>query len=143
MRVNSFTPNNTSQKFNKNSKASSTETSFSASFSETYKLSTRESLDKSLSKIKEMGDILISTQSYSDIIKYKKMIKSFLSEAIEYAYSLNKRDSFWESQHFSTVEVIDEKLDLITKEVLSNQKNNIVIASSIDQIQGLLIDIYR
>ena len=143
MRVNSFTPNNTNQKFNKNAKSFSTETSFSASLSETYKTSTRESLDKSLNKIKEMGDILISTQSYSDIVKYKKMIKSFLSEVVEYTYSLNKRDSFWESQHFSTVEVIDEKLDLITKEVLSNQKNNIVITSSIDQIQGLLIDIYR
>lgn len=142
MRVNSFT-SNSNQKFNSNNRKASTTESFSASFSETYKSSTKESLDKSLNKIKEMGDILISTQSYSDIVKYKKMIKNFLSEVVEYTYSLNKRDSFWESQHFSTVEVIDEKLDLITKEVLSNQKNNIVITSSIDQIQGLLIDIYR
>lgn len=142
MRVNSFA-SNSNQKFNNNNRKASTTESFSTNFSEAYKSSTKESLDKSLNKIKEMGDILVSTQSYRDIVKYKKMIKNFLSEVVEYTYSLNKRDSFWESQHFSTVEVIDEKLDLITKEVLSNQKNNIVITSSIDQIQGLLIDIYR
>lgn len=141
MRINSFNASS-SQSFNKNSKTVTKE-NFSTSFSETYKSSTRDSLDKSLNKIKDMGDILISTQSYSDIIKYKKMIKGFLSEVVDYAYSLNKRDSFWESQYFSTVEIIDEKLDAMTKEVLSNQRNNILITSSIDEIQGLLIDIYR
>lgn len=141
MRINSFNPNS-NQKFNQSSKSVVKE-SFSASLSETYKSSTRDSLDKSLTKIKEMGDILISTQSYTDIIKYKKMIKGFLSDIVDYTYSLNKNDSFWESQYFATVEIIDEKLDSITKEVLSTQKNNIFITSSIDEIQGLLIDIYR
>lgn len=141
MRINTFIPNS-NQKFSQNTKVSSKE-NFSTNLAEMYKTSTREALDKSLSKIKDMGDILISTQSYSDIVKYKKMVKNFLSEVVEYSYSLNKRDSFWESQYFATVEIIDEKLDSIIKEVLSNQKNNISIASSIDQIQGLLIDVYR
>lgn len=141
MRVNTFTPNS-NQKFNANSRSTQTK-SFSDSFSETYKVSSREFLDKSLNKIKDMGDILISTQSYSDIIKYKKMIKSFLSDVLEHNYALNKKDSFWESQYFSTVDIIDKKLETITNEVLSNQKNNISIVSSIDEIQGLLIDVYR
>lgn len=141
MRINTFTPN-ANQKFNTNSKSTQTK-SFSESLSETYKVSSREFLDKSLSKIKDMGDILISTQSYSDIIKYKKMIKNFLSDVLEHNYSLNKKDSFWESQYFSTVDIIDKKLEKVTNEVLSNQTNNISIASSIDEIQGLLIDVYR
>lgn len=141
MRINTFSPNS-SQKYNRNAQVSS-KGSFSTNLAETYKSSTKEVLDKSLSKIKDMGDILISTQSYSDIVKYKKMVKNFLSDVVEYGYSLNKRDSFWESQYYSTVEIVDEKLDSITKEILSNQKNNISIASSIDQIQGLLIDVYR
>lgn len=141
MRVNTFIPNS-NHKFHANSKSTQTK-GFSESLSETYKASSREFLDKSLSKIKDMGDILISTQSYSDIIKYKKMIKNFLSDVLEHNYSLNKKDSFWESQYFSTVDIIDKKLETITNEVLSNQKNNISIASSIDEIQGLLIDVYR
>lgn len=141
MRINNFAPS-TGQKFNNNSKTTQSK-SFSESLSETYKSSSREFLDKSFNKIKDMGDILISTQSYTDIIKYKKMIKNFLSEVLEHNYSLNKKDSFWESQYFATVEIIDKKLETITKEVLSNQTNNISIASSIDEIQGLLIDVYR
>lgn len=141
MRINNFAPS-AGQKFNNNSKTTQSK-SFSESLSETYKSSNREFLDKSFNKIKDMGDILISTQSYTDIIKYKKMIKNFLSEVLEHNYSLNKKDSFWESQYFATVEIIDKKLETITKEVLSNQTNNISIASSIDEIQGLLIDVYR
>ena len=69
MRISSFNTNS-NQKFSNNSKSVVKE-NFSASLSEVYKSSTRESLDKSLNKIREMGDILISTQSYSDIVKYK------------------------------------------------------------------------
>lgn len=141
MRINNFTPNS-NPKFNSNSRSVKTK-SFAENLSEASKSSSKEVLDKSLSKIKSMGDILISTQSYTDIIKYKKMIKNFLSDVLEHNYSLNKRDSFWESQYFSTVDIIDEKLEKVTKEVLSNQTSNISIASTIDEIQGLLIDVYR
>lgn len=141
MRINNFT-SNSNQKFGVNSKVNQSK-SFSENLSETYKASSKDFLDKSLSKIKDMGDILISTQSYTDIIKYKNMVKNFLSDVLKHNYSLNKKDSFWESQYFATVNVIDEKLENITKEILSNQTNNIHIASSIDEIQGLLIDVYR
>lgn len=141
MRIDTFN-HNSNQKYNQKTKVSTKE-SFSDSLTTTFISSSKESLDKSLLNIKDMGDILISTQSYSDIVKYKKIVKDFLSDVLDLTYSLNKKDSFWESQYFSTVEIIDEKLDEMTKEILSNQKNNISIASSIDQIQGLLIDVYR
>jgi hypothetical protein len=129
------------QDFTKSNKASNKE-DFSATLTDTLKTSGKEALDKSLNQIKDMGNILISTQSYSDVLRYKNMIKSFLSEVLEYGYSLNKRGSFWEGQYFSTVELIDEKLDSLTKEVLANHEENISIASSIEEIQGLLIDVY-
>jgi hypothetical protein len=115
---------------------------FSTTLSDTIKSSSKEALDKSLGKIKDMGNILISTQSYSDIVRYKNMVKDFLSDVLKYGYSLDKKDSFWEGQYFSTVDLVDEKLDNLAKDILSNHQNNISIASQIDEIQGLLIDIY-
>src|SRR3712207_7059354 len=43
----------------------------------------------------------------------------------------------------STVETIDEKLKELTEMLLSDQKENLDIASSIDEITGLLVDIYK
>lgn len=142
MRIDAFMSNpNTSQKFNNSKNVSGK--SFSQNLEDTYKISTKDSLEKSLNRIKDMGDILTATQSYSDIIEYKKMISKFLSDVLERAYSLEKKDSFWEKSYFSTVETIDKKLELMTKEILEGHKNNISIASSIDEIQGLLLDVYR
>jgi uncharacterized protein YaaR (DUF327 family) len=41
------------------------------------------------------------------------------------------------------VETIDEKLEELTQALLNDQKENLDIASSIDEITGLLVDIYK
>lgn len=115
---------------------------FSTSFSDTYKQNQRQEIDVYINRIKNIGTQIISTQNYSDVVNYKKVIKEYLKEIVDYTYSLNKNTSFWESQYFTTVETINSKLEELTKSVLSEQKYNIDIASSIENIQGLIIDIY-
>lgn len=46
-------------------------------------------------------------------------------------------------QYYSTVETINEQLESLTNELLSEEKENLDISSTIDTIQGLLIDIYK
>ena len=115
--------------------------SFSA-FDDTYKQSQKQEIDVYINRIKNIGTQIISTQNYSDVVNYKKVIKEYLKEIVDYTYSLNKNTSFWESQYYTTVETINSKLEELTKSVLSEQKYNIDIASSIEGIQGLIIDIY-
>ncbi|OPX46525.1 hypothetical protein CLTHE_27460 [Clostridium thermobutyricum DSM 4928] len=56
----------------------------------------------------------------------------------------NKKDiSFWQTQYFITVETIDNKLEELTNKLLENEIENINIASTIDEIQGLVVDIYK
>lgn len=115
---------------------------FSSNFEESYKQNQKQELDTYINRIKNIGTQIISTQNYSDVVNYKKVIKEYLKEIVDYTYSLNKNTSFWESQYFTTVETINAKLEELTKSVLSEQKYNIDIASSIEGIQGLIIDIY-
>ena len=115
---------------------------FSSTFDETYKQSQKQEIDVYINRIKNIGTQIISTQNYSDVVNYKKVIKEYLKEIVDYTYSLNKNTSFWESQYYTTVETINSKLEELTKNVLSEQKYNIDIASSIEGIQGLIIDIY-
>jgi len=58
-------------------------------------------------------------------------------------YDTKKDISFWQTQYFITIDTIDQKLEDLTKSLLNGEGENLNIASSIDEIQGLIVDIYR
>ena len=86
---------------------------------------------------------MIVTKSYNDVKNYKETIKKYLKTVVDYTYTLNKNISFWENQYYSTVETINERLESLTQELLKEEKENLDISSTIDSIQGLLLDIYK
>ena len=53
-----------------------------------------------------------------------------------------KSTSFWDRNYFTTVNTINEKLENMTRELIYEEQSNINIASQIDEINGLLLDIY-
>jgi uncharacterized protein YaaR (DUF327 family) len=124
------------------SKNNKSKLDFSDSFNQTNKSKTKEELESYIKEIKSTGDRLVVTQNYTDVVKYKQVIKSYLKSIVDYVYTLNKKDSFWDANYFTTVNTVNEKLEEITKELIYEQKNNIDVAAKIDEINGLLIDIY-
>lgn len=124
------------------SKNSKSKLDFSDSFNQTNRSKTKEELDAYIKEIKKTGGRLVVTQNYTDVVKYKQVIKGYLKSIVDYVYSLNKNDSFWDRNYFTTVKTVNEKLEEITKELIYEQKENIDVAAKIDEINGLLIDIY-
>lgn len=124
------------------SKNNKSKLDFSDSFNQTNKSKTKEELELYIKEIKSTGDKLAVTQNYTDVVKYKQAIKSYLKSIVDYVYTLNKKDSFWDANYFTTVNTVNEKLEEITKELIYEQKSNIDVAAKIDDINGLLIDIY-
>ncbi|RDY28909.1 DUF327 family protein [Romboutsia weinsteinii] len=116
---------------------------FSGNLNDAYRSRTREDLQNYINEIKKKGNRLVVTKNYIDVISYKKLITKYLKDIVDYTYSLNKNTSFWESQYFTTVETINQKLDDLTRNIMDEQKENIDMASTIDNIQGLLVDIYK
>ncbi|MNI65637.1 hypothetical protein D3C73_1211530 [compost metagenome] len=93
--------------------------------------------------IKKRGNRLVLTKTYADVAAYKRMIKDYLESILKYMYDLKKDVSFWQTQYFLTVDTIDGKLEELTNMLLSEERENLNIASTIDEIQGLIVDIYR
>ncbi len=116
---------------------------FSDNFMKSYKSATKEELENYLKDIKKKGSRLVVTKTYNDVKSYKETIKNYLKTVVDYTYTLNKNIGFWENQYYSTVETINEKLEELTQEVLQEEKENLDISATIDNIQGLLVDIYR
>lgn len=116
---------------------------FSQSFNQARDRKSGEQLKKMISDIKKKGNRLVITKTYADVRAYKRMIKEYLESVLQYMYENKKDISFWQTQYFITVETIDNKLEELTNNLLDNEMENINIASNIDEIQGLVVDIYR
>ena len=116
---------------------------FSQSFSQERHKQSEEQLNKMIDDIKKRGSKLITTKTYVDVIMYKKMIKEYLESILKFMYETKKDISFWQTQYFITVDTVDNRLEELTKALLSDEKDNINIASTIDEIQGMIVDIYK
>lgn len=116
---------------------------FSQSFSFARDRRNEEQLKQMQEDIKKKGNRLSVTKCYSDVQAYKKLIKEYLKSVLTHMYQVNKDISFWQTQYFMTVETIDEKLKELTNLLLSEEKDNLNIASTIDEISGLVVDIYK
>ncbi|SFC56280.1 YaaR family protein [Clostridium uliginosum] len=116
---------------------------FSQSFNHARDRKSSEQLRKLMDDIKKRGNKLVLTKTYVDVVMYKKMIKEYLESILKFMYDTKKDISFWQTQYFVTVDTIDGKLEELTNMLIAEEKENISIASTIDEIQGLIVDIYR
>jgi len=115
----------------------------SKDFSNTLDMAKREQrkLEEMLDKIKAAGDKLKRTKSKVDIIEYKKHIQEYLSFVLENYYRL--KHDYGLGRLLIRVEVINKKIEELTNALLEQQKANIEIVGKIDEITGLLIDLYN
>ncbi|WP_346899947.1 YaaR family protein [Clostridium sp. UBA7503] len=116
---------------------------FSKNFSFAREQKSEEDLKKMLKSIKSKGSRLVISKCYADVRAYKKEIKEYLESVLSFMYSIKKDISFWQTQYFVTVETIDNKLEELTQMLLNEERENLDIASTIDEISGLIVDIYR
>lgn len=128
---------------NSGSKKIESKKDFSQSFSFAQERKSEEQLKEMLEDIKKKGTRLCVTKCYADVRNYKKLIKEYLKSVLSYMYNIKKDISFWQTQYFITVDTIDKKLEELTKMLLSDEKDNLDIASTIDTITGLVVDIYK
>lgn len=116
---------------------------FSQNFNFAREKKSEEELKKMLDDIKKKGNRLVITKCYADVKVYKRLIKEYLDSILKHMYSIKKDISFWQTQYFLTVDIIDEKLQELTDALLSSEKENLDIAGTIDEISGLIVDIYK
>ncbi|KOA21289.1 hypothetical protein CLHOM_04190 [Clostridium homopropionicum DSM 5847] len=116
---------------------------FSQSFSFAHQRKSEQQLKEMIENIKKKGNRLTVSKCYGDVAAYKRMIREYLESVLYYMYGIKKDISFWQTQYFITVETIDAKLEELTQMLLNEEKDNLAIASTIDEITGLVVDIYK
>jgi uncharacterized protein len=112
--------------------------------SQTQKMQQAE-LQRLMQDITLQGDRLARYRSFKDLVKFKRLIKRFLEEAVSNGMDLQKSLSFsytGSSRNLTLVKQIDEKLMELTDEIMSQEKKTVDLLGLIGEIKGLLINLY-
>ncbi len=98
-----------------------------------------------LDDIENQAQTIEKKFNLNDIIKYKKKVKEFLNLTVNNSHEFSK-DSFLDrrGRHkiLSIVRKVDNELEGLTKDFLDKEKDNLKIVKRLDDIRGLLLDIF-
>jgi len=105
----------------------------------------RKMLEEALELIEEKGKGLSDKRTVEALLDYKKMVQSFIKEAVEFGLKVEEKRGFsrgGRGRSLRTVSNIDARLIELTEAILSQEKKHINILDKVGEIQGLLVNLY-
>jgi uncharacterized protein YaaR (DUF327 family) len=102
-------------------------------------------LDALLDGVHEAGDKLKENPSVDLVQAYKKAVRDFVHHVVEASFAVEQKTSgrnILKRNVYFRVSVIDESLERLAAEILRNQRDNLEILRRVDEINGMLIDLF-
>jgi len=119
---------------------------FSKAFLDASKDAVARALDQVLDELGKQGEKLAAAQNFAELEKYKALVSEFLRKVTQGVGKLHFTDG-GNSARNAKVHVILKKVDLeldaLAKDVLAKQGTQLRILERLDQIRGLLLDLYK
>ncbi len=105
-----------------------------------------EEINQLISEIDKAGSEFVGKPVYSNLIKYKMLLQQFMGIIIKNSYEVQLRvgrKSFTEEKIYSIVKKIDLELEQLSEQILNKNLDKIKLIDKLDEIRGLLIDLYK
>lgn len=103
-----------------------------------------EKISELVKKIVEQGQVLSQRVDVRELKLYRMLVVEFLQEAVSGSLKFTKQsmlDRRGRHKVFAVVRKINKELDELTADVLSNEKDHLVILKRLEDIRGLIIDL--
>ena len=104
----------------------------------------QEKMNGMLKSITKAGEQIARHMDIRDLKKYRTLIKDFLTEVVYRSHKFT-RENFLDrkGRHrvYGIIRLIDDNLDKLAQELVSDETDHISILDRIGEIEGLLIDI--
>jgi uncharacterized protein YaaR (DUF327 family) len=106
---------------------------------------TKDHLQQILQEVDQQGQRLSENPTFSELRKYKDLVKRFMGEVTKNGVGLYQTES-WDpyggNKTLKTIQVLDRKLIELTDHVINQQNAGLSILDRIGEIKGLLINLY-
>ncbi len=96
-------------------------------------------------KIFKQGEKIKAKADLGALQEYRQLIGELLQEAAGNAYACVKTSSFdARGRHkvFLVIRNVNQKLEEMTREILSDQRDNLRLLQMVDDIRGMLVDLF-
>lgn len=105
----------------------------------------QERLNTLMSDIVTSGERIKKHMNIRDMRNYRALIKTFLNEIVNRSHGFS-RENFLDrrGRHrvYGIIRLIDANLDELAQQLIAEEKDPIAILNSVDEIRGLLMDIF-
>ena len=102
-------------------------------------------VDALMTDITTQGERIARHMDIRDLKRYRGLIKDFLNEVVYRSHKFS-RENFLDrrGRHrvYGIIRKIDENLDALAEELMSDEKDHLSILSRIGEIEGLILDIF-
>lgn len=105
----------------------------------------REDLDLLMKEVTKKAEKLAKSCTIQDLRDYKRSVREFLKETMGKAYQAQDGmgwDSAGKHKLFILIKKVDERLEELSIELIQDQKDNLELLNRLDEIRGLLVDMY-
>ncbi len=101
--------------------------------------------DNLIEEITTQGEKFSRKPTYESLKIYKSMITEFLKYVTKnmFAVEHNTGGSRMKQKIYTVTKIIDNKLNALTELIINQQTHNIDLLATLDEIRGLLVDLYK
>ncbi|MDI9442284.1 MAG: YaaR family protein [Firmicutes bacterium] len=102
-------------------------------------------LTEALAEIDEYAERFKKNPSMQNLLRYKKKVRAFLQFLVKQSYAVEERvfyDPHGRRRLLMQVQTIDAKLEELTRSFLTKQDDSLDLLGRLDEIRGLLLDLY-
>lgn len=103
-------------------------------------------LEELLDEIRELGSRLVANPTVETVRRYRQVVGAVLKRAVSGALAVRESSSggnILRRKRFSTITVVNEKLEKLAAAVLASQKEQFDILRRVEEINGLLVDLLQ
>jgi len=96
-------------------------------------------------RITEQGTVMASRCDMVELKRYKEMVAEFMYEAVHFAFAFQKQsalDARGRHRLYALIKRINKKIEELTQQMLDGQSDNLSLMAAVDELRGMLLDMY-
>lgn len=104
-----------------------------------------EKINKLIQDIEDQGKVLAETSTVEELLKYKKLVKEFMDDAVKNGLAIEERRGFnrrGRTKIYKMITEVDKKLLELTDSVIKKEEKGLRILDLVGEIKGMLINVY-
>ncbi|MBG9785768.1 DUF327 family protein [Shouchella lehensis] len=113
-------------------------------FQEQLKQQSLSNLFEKIDHLKTQGMDLVNQRSYGALASFRRSLEDCLKHVLNDSYHVSVRTShqFGQFKQHQLVHVVNQEMDLLTKELFDEQKTSMDLLKRVGKLEGILLEIY-